>query len=369
MHVVITGADGFIGRNLRVRLAESAGHEVTNVTRASPPGALAEAVRSADLVFHLAGVNRPPDPADFEAGNAGYTAELCRMLATAGRRATCVLASSTQATLDNQYGRSKKAAEDAVLEYARSTGATAHLWRLTNVFGKWSRPNYNSAVATFCHNTARGLPVVIHDPHAPLRLVYVDDVVDAFVGLLEPGCEGGLHEVSPVYETTVGEVHRMIAGFAASRASLVTDRVGTGLARALHATYLSFLEPEAFAYDVPVHADQRGGFVEMLKTPDCGQVSYFTAHPGVTRGGHYHHTKTEKFLVVKGIARFGFRHVVTGERADITVHGGSGRIVETVPGWAHDVTNVGPDEMVCLLWANENFDRAKPDTIMMKVDA
>jgi len=369
MHVVITGADGFIGRNLRVRLAESPGHLVTSVTRGSSPGSLSDAVRSADVVFHLAGVNRPPDPADYEAGNAGYTAELCRALESAGRRATCVFASSTQASLDNPYGRSKRAAEEALLDYARATGATVHLWRLTNVFGKWSRPNYNSAVATFCHNVSRGLPVVIHDPQAALRLVYVDDVVDAFLGLLEPGCEGGFHEVRPVYETTVGEVHRIIEGFAASRQSLLTDRVGVGLPRALHATYLSFLAPEAFAYDVPMHGDARGSFVEMLKTPDCGQISYFTAHPGVTRGGHYHHTKTEKFLVVKGTARFGFRHVVTGERSEITVQGGSGRIVETVPGWTHDVTNVGADEMVCLLWANEIFDRAKPDTIMMKVDA
>jgi UDP-2-acetamido-2,6-beta-L-arabino-hexul-4-ose reductase len=369
MHVVITGADGFIGRNLGVRLAESTGHVVTSVTRASSPESLSEAVRSADLVFHLAGVNRPPDPADYETGNAGYTSELCRALELAGRRATCVVASSTQAALDNPYGRSKKAAEDALLGYARATGATVHLWRLTNVFGKWSRPNYNSAVATFCHNIARGLPVVIHDPQAALRLVYVDDVVDAFLGLLEPGCEGGFHEVRPVYETTVGEVHRIIGGFAESRQSLLTDRVGVGLTRALHATYLSFLPPDAFAYDVPMHGDARGSFVEMLKTPDCGQISYFTAHPGVTRGGHYHHTKTEKFLVVKGTARFGFRHVVTGERAEITVQGGSGRIVETVPGWTHDVTNVGADEMVCLLWANEIFDRTKPDTIVMKVDA
>lgn len=369
MHVVITGADGFIGRNLAVRLAESAGHVVTGVTRASQPEQLTEAVRSADVVFHLAGVNRPPAPADYETGNAGYTAQLCRALESAGRRATCVFASSTQAALENPYGRSKKAAEDALLGYARATRATVHLWRLTNVFGKWSRPNYNSAVATFCHNIARGLPVVIHDPQAALRLVYVDDVVEAFLGLLEPGCEGGFHEVRPVYETTVGEVHRIIEAFAASRESLLTARVGVGLPRALHATYLSFLPPDAFAYDVPMHGDARGSFVEMLKTPDCGQISYFTAHPGVTRGGHYHHTKTEKFLVVKGTARFGFRHVVTGERAEITVVGGSGRIVETVPGWTHDVTNVGVDEMVCLLWANEIFDRAKPDTIMMKVDA
>lgn len=369
MHVVITGADGFIGQNLRVRLAEAGAHAVTSVTRASPPSLLSDALHTADAVFHLAGVNRPPDPSYYEAGNAGLTADLCRMLEAGGRPIPVVFTSSTQAALDNPYGRSKKAAEDALLHYSRSTGSPVHLWRLTNVFGKWSRPNYNSAVATFCHNLARGLPVVIHDPQAPLRLVYVDDVVDAFAGLLESPPDGGFHEVSPVYETTVGAVHDIIRGFASSRETLTTDRVGVGLTRALHATYLSFLPPDRFVYDVPVHGDQRGDFVEMLKTPDCGQISYFTAHPGITRGGHYHHTKTEKFLVVKGTARFGFRHVVTGERAEIVVQGGSGRIVETVPGWTHDVTNVGADELVCMLWANEAFDRSKPDTVMMKVDS
>jgi UDP-2-acetamido-2,6-beta-L-arabino-hexul-4-ose reductase len=223
-------------------------------------------------------------------------------------------------------------------------------------------------VATFCHNLAQGLPVVINDPQTPLRLVYVDDVVDAFAELLESPPDGGFHEVRPVYETTVGAVHDIIRGFASSRETLTTDRVGVGLTRALHATYLSFLPPDRFVYDVPVHGDQRGNFVEMLKTPDCGQVSYFTAHPGITRGGHYHHTKTEKFLVVKGTARFAFRHVITNERVEITVDGGSGRIVETVPGWTHDVTNIGTDELVCVLWANEAFDHAKPDTVMMKVD-
>jgi UDP-2-acetamido-2,6-beta-L-arabino-hexul-4-ose reductase len=289
-------------------------------------------------------------------------------LEESGRRIPVAFTSSTQATLDNPYGRSKKAAENALLAYSRSTGATVHIWRLTNVFGKWSRPNYNSAVATFCHNLAQGLPVVINDPQTPLRLVYVDDVVDAFAELLESPPDGGFHEVRPVYETTVGAVHDIIRGFASSRETLTTDRVGVGLTRALHATYLSFLPPDRFVYDVPVHGDQRGNFVEMLKTPDCGQVSYFTAHPGITRGGHYHHTKTEKFLVVKGTARFAFRHVITNERVEITVDGGSGRIVETVPGWTHDVTNIGTDELVCVLWANEAFDHAKPDTVMMKVD-
>jgi UDP-2-acetamido-2,6-beta-L-arabino-hexul-4-ose reductase len=369
MHIVITGADGFIGKNLRVRLGEAGHHDVSSHTRDSAAQSLVDAVRDADVVFHLAGVNRPPDEAGYETGNAGFTRDLCAMLSATGRPVPVVFTSSTQAALDNPYGRSKRAAEDALLAYAETTGAAVHLFRLTNVFGKWSRPNYNSAVATFCHNVARGLPVVIHDPSAPLRLVYIDDVIDAFAGLLDRPIAGGFREVRPVYETTVGEVHDVIHGFAASRGTLMTGRVGAGLPRALHATYLSFVPPEAFAYTVPAHGDPRGTFVEMLKTHDSGQFSYFTAHPGVTRGGHYHHTKTEKFLVVAGTARFGFRHVVTGERAEITVQGGEGRIVETVPGWAHDVTNIGADELVCMLWANEVFDRTKPDTIAMKVDA
>ena len=243
-----------------------------------------------------------------------------------------------------------------------------HLFRLANVFGKWCRPNYNSAVATFCHNTARGLPIVVNDPAAALRLVYVDDVVAAFAGLLaRPDAPGGFVEAGPVYETTVGEVADRVREFAASRSSLVTARVGGGLVRALYSTYVSHLPPASFAYDVPRHGDARGVFVEMLKTPDCGQFSYFTAHPGITRGEHYHHSKTEKFLVIKGTARFGFRHIVTGETHELTTRGGEGRIVETVPGWTHDITNVGDDELIVMLWANEIFDRERPDTVAMKV--
>jgi UDP-2-acetamido-2,6-beta-L-arabino-hexul-4-ose reductase len=223
-------------------------------------------------------------------------------------------------------------------------------------------------VATFCHSIARGQPITVNDPAAPLRLVYVDDVVAAFVGLLEhPGRPGGHTEVEPVYETTVGAVANAIRSFPESRQTLVTPAVGEGLLRALHATYLSFLPTDDFAYSVPVHGDPRGVFVEMLKTADSGQFSYFTAHPGITRGEHYHHTKTEKFMVIRGTASFGFRNVDTGETAEIIVTGGEGRIVETVPGWAHNVTNIGGDELICMLWANEIFDRANPDTIAAKV--
>jgi len=370
MRVLVTGAEGFLGRNLCVRLGEIGRDEVLPIGRGASDDALRAAAAAADCVVHLAGVNRPPDPADYAEGNTGTTERLCAILAATGRSQPVIYSSSTQAALDNAYGRSKRGAEEALLAHAEATGAPVHLFRLPNVFGKWSRPNYNSAVATFCHNIARGLPVTIHDPAAPLHLVYVDDVVDAFLDVLsDPQQAGGFREAGPVHATTVGEVVGILREIHADRETLVTPRVGTGLVRALHSTYVSFLPTEAFAYSVPRHADARGEFVEMLRTLDSGQFSYFTAHPGITRGCHYHHSKTEKFLVIRGTARFGFRHVVTGERHHLTVRGGEGSIVETAPGWAHDVTNVGDDELIVMLWANELFDRNRPDTIATKVDA
>ena len=368
--VLVTGADGFIGRNLCLRLAERGYEDIVRLGRGHSAGELTEAAARAEVVFHLAGVNRPQDPSEFATGNAGFTAELCAALADAGNPAPIVYTSSAQAETDNPYGASKRAAEETLLSHGESMGAAIHLFRLPNVFGKWARPNYNSAVATFCHNIARGLPITIHDPASPLSLVYIDDVVDAFLELLEaPAAPSGLREVEPVYRTTVGEVADLIRSFRESRETMVTPPVGTGLARALHATYLSTLPAESFAYAVPVHGreDPRGVFVEMLKTPDAGQFSYFIAHPGVTRGDHYHHSKTEKFLVIAGTAHFGFRQVLTGETHELIVAGGEGQIVETIPGWTHNITNIGDGDLVCMLWANEIFDRERPDTIGMKV--
>lgn len=375
MQIVITGSDGFIGKNLIVRLTELGHTNITGITRTTTPSDIQHALASADCVFHLAGVNRPQNPTEFETGNIGLTESLCSSLAEAGRRVPIIFASTTQAELDNPYGRSKRSAEDAVYAYGKTTGALVHVFRLTNVFGKWARPNYNSAVATFCHNITRGLPIQVNDPAARLQLIYVDDVIDAFVQCLPDAApkEGvarradGLEEAGPVYSTTVGEVADALYGFFQSRASLITPPVGSGLVRALYSTYISYLPPESFSYEVPRHADPRGVFVEMLKTRDCGQFSYFTAHPGITRGEHYHHTKTEKFLVIKGEAHFGFRHITTGETYELVTRGGEGKIVETVPGWTHNITNIGNDEMIVMLWANEIFDRQRPDTVAMKV--
>lgn len=364
--IVITGADGFVGRNLALRLAEL-GDAVLPLTRASTPEDWHGAVAGADAVVHLAGANRPADPAEFDTINVGTATLLASALEAAGRPTPVLYASSTRASGDDDYGRSKRAGEAALRDHGTRSGSPVYIFRLPNVFGKWARPNYNSAVATFCHNIARDLPITVNDPAASLSLVYIDDVVAAFVAVLDEQPAPGFAEVAPVYTTTVGAVADTIRGFRADRADNLIDAVGTGLTRALYATYVAALPPSEFSYEIASHRDPRGAFSEMLKTRSAGQFSYFTALPGVTRGGHYHHTKTEKFLIVHGKARFGFRHVLTGQTHEIFTDDEIPTIVETVPGWAHDVTNVGKDIMVSLLWANEVFDRTRPDTIVAKV--
>lgn len=371
MKVLVTGADGFVGKNLQLRLRERKDVEVVTYTRADSVADLPARLDGVEVVFHLAGVNRPHDPQDFVAGNADLTQALSRAIQNAGRRIRVLYTSSTQARMDNPYGLSKRQAEQALQALVGKSGASIHVFRLPNVFGKWCKPNYNSAVATFCHNIARGLPIQVNDPNAAVTLVYIDDVLDRFIDLMD-GADAaldaeGFETVAPQYTVTVGELARQITAFRESRDSLVIDRVGAGFIRALYATYVSYLPVESFAYQVPQYADTRGVFVEVLKTPDCGQFSFFTAHPGITRGGHYHHTKTEKFLVIKGQACFRFRHMQTGQTHELETTGTKPEIVETVPGWTHDITNTGSDEMVVMLWANEIFDRAKPDTFACPV--
>ena len=370
MKVLVTGADGFIARNLIVRLREQPELEIATFTRNDDPSTLAARLAGIAAVFHLAGVNRPKDEAEFATGNHDLTRRLCDAVRAQARPLLVAYSSSTQADRDNAYGRSKKAAEEELAALGASGAATTVVYRLPNVFGKWCRPNYNSAVATFCHNIARGLPIQVNDPAATVDLVYVDDLVDEFLHLLRnPPAASGTAEVTPRYRATVGEIAEAIQGFEHSRTTLVSPPVGTGFTRALYATYISYFPTDHFSYPLTRHEDPRGVFVEMLKTQDSGQFSYFTAHPGVTRGGHYHHTKTEKFLVLKGEALFRFRHILSGEVFEMHTNGTSAQVVETIPGWAHDITNVGSDEMIVMLWANEIFDRARPDTVAHKVQA
>jgi UDP-2-acetamido-2,6-beta-L-arabino-hexul-4-ose reductase len=371
-HILVTGANGFIGKNLVVRLNEFANITVSTFTRGDDPASLPQLIAQADSVVHLAGANRPAHEADFLQVNSELTSALCEAIRqeyeTTGRHVSLLLASSTQAEHDNPYGRSKLAAEQAVMSLTEATHNPCAVFRLPGVFGKWCRPNYNSVVATFCHNLARDLPIQINDPDASVRLVYVDDVVNAFLNELKSPSPGYTQvAIDPEYTITLGELAAQIRAFAGCRSTLMSERVGTGLVRALYATYVSYLPNEKFSYEIQQHADSRGVFVEMLKTPDSGQFSYFTAHPGITRGGHYHHTKTEKFLVIKGEALFRFRHLLTDELVELRTRGTTPQVVDTIPGWSHDITNVGDGEMVVMLWANENFDRQKPDTHASKV--
>lgn len=368
MKVLITGANGFVGKNLAVHLRERADVDVLTFCRGDDLDVLSTRVSESDFVFHLAGVNRPQDPQEFQQGNSDLTQTLCDAIKASGRAIPVLYTSSSQATLDNAYGRSKLAAEQALQALAKELGSSVHLFRLPNVFGKWARPNYNSAVATFCHNIARDLPIQINSPDARISLVYIDDVVSTFLAVLDGrSCGSPFLDVAVQYSITVGELAAQLEAFRDSRANMISEAVGTGLTRALYSTYLSYLPPERFTYDIAQHGDARGVFVEMLKTRDSGQFSFFTAHPGITRGGHYHHTKTEKFLVIRGRACFRFRHIESGEFYELFTSGEKSVVVETVPGWTHDITNVGDDEMIVMLWANEIFDRAHPDTYAMPV--
>lgn len=364
MNVVVTGAGGFIGRNLCLRMSEVAGMTITAITRDGSGSDLAAALAQADAVVHLAGVNRPREPEEFARGNAELTGQLADLIRETGRAIPVIYASSTQAENPSPYGDSKRAAETHLRVLSRDTGAPLAIYRLPNVFGKWCRPDYNSAVATFCHNVARGLPITVNDPAAALNLVYIDDLMETWLAWLKaPVVTEDFAELPVVYRTTVGEVADQIRGFRTMRETLAVGPVGIGLTRALYATYVSALPTNDFAYPLVAHRDPRGAFVEMLRTESSGQFSYFTGLPGITRGGHYHHTKTEKFLVLKGHARFRFRHMETGESYAVETRGGEPVVVETIPGWAHDITNVGDEEMIVMLWANEIFDRARPDTI------
>jgi UDP-2-acetamido-2,6-beta-L-arabino-hexul-4-ose reductase len=367
MSVLVTGSSGFIGKNLVVSLNEL-NIQVTTYTRENSIRDLEELIKDVDCIVHLAGENRPRDEKDFNIVNAGLTISICDAVRSSGKNISIILASSTQADLNNVYGKSKLDAEIAVKMLGADTGSPVYVYRLPGVFGKWCKPNYNSVVATFCHNISHDLPIQVNDPSFELSLVYIDDVIKEFVKVIQ-GLRGGKKELSvqPEYKIKLGDLSVQIQDFKESRNSLITEKVGSGIVRKLYSTYLSYISPEQFSYSIPSYGDKRGMFAEILKTKDSGQFSFFTAKPGVTRGGHYHHSKTEKFLVVQGEARFRFRHVALDETHEIATTSKELKIVETAPGWSHDITNIGTEDMIVMLWANEIFDPDNPDTITHKV--
>ena len=371
--LLITGANGFIGKNLTARLRAMGGHTLLPFDLDTPPEKLAEYAARADFVFHLAGVNRPKDPAEFYAGNRGFTEHLLLLLEQAGSKAPVLVTSSTQAELDNDYGKSKREAEALVFEHEQKTGAPALVYRLPGVFGKWCRPSYNSVVATFCHNIANGLPIEVRDPAYRFPLVYVDDVVDCFLAALDGAAPrdrsipGLCHLTCDIYETALGALAETIQSFRDSRNTIVVPDMGDAFTKKLYAAYLSYLPTDSFSYPLEMHADARGSFTEFLRTPERGQVSVNVAKPGVIKGNHWHNTKNEKFLVVRGEAVIRFRRVGASEVYEYPVSGERLEVVDIPTGYTHSIENVGKEDLVTVMWANEPFDPEHPDTFYEKV--
>lgn len=371
MNILITGARGFMGKNLRSALTGRYGdaHRLMLLDMPHTEEELLAAAAEADFVFHLAGVNRPTDPADFQKGNADFTRWLLTLLKERGKRPPVLLSSSIQAALENPYGQSKLSAEQAVADYGRETGSAVYLYRLPNVFGKWSRPNYNSAVATFCHNVARGLPITVNDPSVTLRLVYIDDVVEEFLRAMEgqPHREGEWCTVQPVHEVNLGHMAELIQSFPGLRDSLTAPDQSDPLVKKLYATYLSFLPPEDFSRPTVTHADQRGSFTELLHMGSRGQVSLNISKPHITKGDHWHQTKHEKFIVLQGEGVIRFRKVGDSTVIAYKVSGENLTVVDIPTGYTHSIENTGDTDMLTLMWANEVFDPAHPDTLRLPV--
>jgi UDP-2-acetamido-2,6-beta-L-arabino-hexul-4-ose reductase len=368
MKVLVTGAAGFIGRNLVERLRSSECPDVSEVfefTLETGDELLQTYCAECDFVFHLAGVNRPQDPSEFIETNVDFTARLLDMLKRVNP-CPVLFSSSTQAALDNAYGHSKRIAEDAVTAYGQATGARVFVYRLPRVFGKWTQPNYNSVVATFCHNIARGLPIVINDRSTQLTLAYIDDVVREFTHALRGGAnmdEGGFFAVPVVHETTLGGIVDLLEGFRESRSDLSIPSTEDSFAKKLYSTYLSYLPTDAFSYPLDMKRDERGSFTEIIRTPDRGQFSVSVIKPGITKGNHWHNTKNEKFVVVAGEGVIRFRMVGGDEVLEYPVSGEKIEVVDIPPGYVHNIENLGGTDLVTLMWSNECFNPDDPDTL------
>jgi len=368
--VLVTGSNGFIGRNLVASLSARADLEVLTFDLDDSMEALQERLRRAEFIFHLAGVNRPKEAAEFEAGNAGLTQTIVDFLKAEGRPVPLLISSSAQAALENPYGLSKRHAEELVHSYGLETGAPVYVYRLPGVFGKWSRPNYNTVVATFCHNVANGIPLEVHDPSRGLELVHVDDVVAEFQkaldGALQVGSDG-LMANPRVFQITLGELAETIRSFPETRNNRELPAVGEDLTRLLYSMYLSYLPTENFGYALDVKRDPRGWLAEVFRSPSLGQIFVSTTRPGITRGHHWHHTKTEKFLVVQGQAVIRFRQLDGSRVIEYPVSGEEPRVVDIPPGYTHSITNTGTSDLVTLFWASEPFDPGRPDTNALEV--
>lgn len=369
MKVLVTGAKGFVGKNLIVTLEGIKGIEIYQYDIDTNPDLLDTYTKDCEFVFHLAGVNRPEKEEEFSIGNSGFTSRLIDSLQESNNNCPVLITSSTQAEMDNPYGESKKEAEDLIFAYGKETGAKVLVFRLPNVFGKWCRPNYNSAVSTFCHNIARNLPIKVNDPDVIINLAYIDDVVEEMISAMKGNetPDGEFCKVPVVHTQRLGDIVELLDSFKESRGVLSIPDMEDGFIRKLYATYLSYLPEDQLSYPLKMNVDNRGSFTEFIRTPERGQVSVNISKPGITKGNHWHHTKNEKFLVVSGRGVIRFRQIDADEIIEYHVSGDKLEVVDIPPGYTHNIENLGETDMVTVMWANEPFDSKKPDTHYLEV--
>ncbi|WP_338900691.1 NAD-dependent epimerase/dehydratase family protein [Clostridium perfringens] len=370
MKVLVTGAKGFIGKNLVSTLEREDKYEIICIDRENSKEELEKGVLNSDFIVHLSGINRPKNEEEFFKGNTGLTEEIIEILKENNKNTSILITSSIQADLDNAYGQSKKGAEEALIKYMADTKGNVFIFRLPNVFGKWCRPNYNSAIATFCHNIARGEEVWISDPTKEMTLVYIDDVVRNIKNVIdnEENYIPGYQNVDIEHKATLGEIVDLINSFKESRKSLMIPNMENELTKKLYSTYLSYLPEKDFSYPLKMNVDNRGSFTEFIKSKDRGQVSVNISKPGITKGNHWHDTKNEKFLVVSGEGVIRFRKVDSEEIIEYKVSGEKLEVIDIPVGYTHSIINTGERDMVTIMWVNEIFNPEKPDTIYLEVE-
>ncbi|MBR3971850.1 MAG: NAD-dependent epimerase/dehydratase family protein [Ruminococcus sp.] len=381
MKILVTGAGGFVGKNLVAELMNISegkcafagidkGCEVFTTDIDTPAETLKSYCKDCDFVFHLAGINRPKDEKEFTEGNLDSLTQLLNFLIEQGNTCPVALSSSTQAALSNPYGISKRCAEDTLRQYAEDTGEKVYIFRFPGLFGKWCRPNYNSVVATFCHNTANGLELRIDAPQKEITLAYIDDVVRALllcVGDVAVKDADGFCVVNPTYTVSLQRLADLLASFKLGREKLEVPYLADSFERALYATYLSYLPKDKFSYPLNTHSDYRGSFTEIIRTPDRGQFSVNISKPHITKGNHWHHTKNEKFCVVSGSGVIRFRKPLSDEVIEYFVSGEKIEVVDIPTGYTHNIENLGDTDMVTFMWASEAFDPERPDTYFLEV--
>jgi UDP-2-acetamido-2,6-beta-L-arabino-hexul-4-ose reductase len=369
LKILVTGAKGFVGKNLVLELKNRGYINVFEYDIDSDPNLLDVFAKECEFVLHLAGVNRPQNESEFMEGNFGFSSILLEKLKQNNNKAPILITSSIQAELDNPYGKSKKAGEDLIFKYGKDIDIKTLVYRLPNVFGKWCKPNYNSAVATFCNNIANNVDITVNDPSVLMNLVYIDDVVNEFIGALNGNehKEGEFCFIPTTHKVKLGEIVDLLYSFKESRTNLLIPNMADEFTKKLYATYLSYLPKNEFSYPLKMNIDNRGSFTEFLKTKEKGQVSVNISKPYITKGNHWHHTKNEKFLVVSGSGVIRFRKPDDDEIIEYFVSGEKLEVVDIPTGYTHNIENLGECDMVTIMWVNEIFDPNKPDTYFLEV--